>query len=79
MSLQKEKQKWRILTAGLSEQKMSESGPESYLLQMYFYCTYLNDHCKIQRGETINKITKKLCIEKKLYYTFMFNNYCCLE
>ena len=59
---------------------MSESGPESYLMQLYYYFTYLNDYCKIERGETINKILKNYALEKNivLYFYTPFN-YCYLD
>ena len=67
----------KILTARLNEHKMSESGPKSYLVQLYYYCTYLNDYCKIERGVTINKILKNYALEKDI--VLYFYNYCCLD
>ena len=56
---------------------MSESGHESYLMQLYYYCTYLNDYCKIERGVTINKILKNYALEKDI--VLYFYNYCSLD
>ena len=69
----------KILTARLNEHKMSESGPKSYLVQLYYYCTYLNYYCKIEEEKRSIKFKKIMHWKKIMYYTSILNTYCCLD